>query len=296
MTRRVTLITGAAAGIGAELARVFASHGHRLALVDRNGPGLAALARELAESGSAPISIECDLERPDACERIAAALEKEAVEVEYVVNNAGFGLFGRAAELDRAEQLGIIAVNIRALTDLSLRFSDQLIRHRGGILNLGSLAGFLPGPGMAVYYASKAYVLSFSAALRQELGPLGVRVTTLCPGSVPSEFQKRAGLGPGFEHELLKLSAREVARQGYRGLMANRRTVLPGLGMKIIPFLLRLFPRGLVLAAVGGIQLRPRGERRREAPAAWPMPRWRAADRVRATVIPGPASSRKPGI
>ncbi len=104
----------------------------------------------------------CDLEQPDAGDKIAAALAAAGVEVEYVVNNAGFGLFGHAIELDRAEQLGMIAVNIRALTDLSLRFSDQLIRHRGGILNVGSIAGFLPGPGMAVYYASKAYVLSFT--------------------------------------------------------------------------------------------------------------------------------------
>ena len=117
----------------------------------------------------------------------------KGVEVEYVVNNAGFGLFGHAIELDRAEQLGIIAVNIRAMTDLSLRFSDQLIRHRGGILNVASIAGFLPGPGMAVYYASKAYVLSFTEALRGELAPHGVRVTALCPGPVPSEFQARAG-------------------------------------------------------------------------------------------------------
>jgi uncharacterized protein len=259
MSDRVTLITGAAAGIGAELARVFASNGHRLALVDRNAAGLGALARDIAAAGGdAPILIVCDLERGDAGDRIAASLAKQAVEVEYVVNNAGFGLFGRAAELDRAEQLGIIAVNIRALTDLSLRFSDQLIRHRGGILNLGSLAGFLPGPGMAVYYASKAYVLSFSEALRHEFAPLGVRVTALCPGSVASQFQARAGLGPGLEHEILKLSAREVAAAGYRGLMAGKRVVLPGLGMKIIPFLLRLFPRAFVAAAVARIQLRER--------------------------------------
>jgi short-subunit dehydrogenase len=174
------------------------------------------------------------------------------------VNNAGFGLFGYAIELDRAEQLGIIAVNILALTDLSLRFSDSLIRHRGGILNLGSLAGFLPGPGMAVYYASKAYVLSFSEALRQELAPRGVRVTTLCPGSVLTEFQARAGLKPGFEHEILNVSASDVAQAGYRGLMANKRAVLPGLGTKIVPFLLRLFPRGFILAAVGRLQLRKR--------------------------------------
>ena len=178
------------------------------------------------------------------------------MEVEFVVNNAGFGIFGNAIELDRAEQLGIIAVNIRALTDLSLRFSDSLIRHRGGILNLGSLAGFLPGPGMAVYYASKAYVLSFSEALRQELAPCGVRVTTLCPGSVSTEFQARAGLKPGFEHEILKVSASEVAQAGYRGLMANKRAVLPGLGTAIIPFMLRLFPRGFILGAIGRLQLR----------------------------------------
>jgi uncharacterized protein len=153
------------------------------------------LASEITAAGdTAPIVIPCDLEHPDACDKIAAALAAEQVEVEFVVNNAGFGLFGHAIELDGAEQLSIIVVNILALTDLSLRFSDSLIRHRGGILNLGSLAGFLPGPGMAVYYASKAYVLSFSEALRQELAPLGVRVTTLCPGSVSTEFQAQAGL------------------------------------------------------------------------------------------------------
>ena len=279
MTGRVTLITGAAAGIGAELARVFAARGHRLALVDRNADGLARLASELAAGGTAPILIVCDLEHPDACDSIAAALAGAAVEVEYLVNNAGFGLFGHAVELDRAEQLGIIAVNIRALTDLSLRFCDQLIRHRGGILNLGSLAGFLPGPGMAVYYASKAYVLSFSDALRQELAPHGVRVTALCPGSVASEFQRRAGIGPGLEHEILKLSAREVALAGYRGLMAGRRAVLPGLGMKVIPLLLRLFPRGLIAAAVGRIQLRNRAKPRKGMIAgnAWPRPQRKSA-------------------
>src|SRR5712672_2424154 len=176
MTDRVTLITGASARIGTELARVFASNGHRVALVARRAERLAALAGEItASGGGAPIVIACDLEQPDAGDKIAAALAAEGAEVEFVVNNAGFGLFGKAVELDRAEQLAIIAVNILAMTDLSLRFSDSLTRHRGGILNLGSLAGFLPGPGMAVYYASKAHVLSFSEALRQELAPRGVR-------------------------------------------------------------------------------------------------------------------------
>jgi short-subunit dehydrogenase len=259
MTDLVTLITGASAGIGTELARVFASNGHRLALVDRRGDRLTMLASEIVSAGArAPILIPCDLEHSNACDKIAAALAAEGVEVEFVVNNAGFGLFGYAIELDRAEQLGIIAVNILAMTDLSLRFSDSLIRHRGGILNLGSIASFLPGPGMAVYYASKAYVLSFSEALRQELAPWGVRVTALCPGSVSSEFQARAGLKPGFEHVILNVSASDVAQAGYRGLMANKRVVLPGFGTKIVPFLLRLFPRGFILAAVGRLQLRKR--------------------------------------
>ena len=259
MADLVTLITGASAGIGTELARVFASNGHRLALVDRRGDRLTILASEIvAAGGTAPILVPCDLEHSNACDKIAAALAAEGVEVEFVVNNAGFGLFGYAIELDRAEQLGIIAVNVLAITDLSLRFSDSLIRHRGGILNLGSIASFLPGPGMAVYYASKAYVLSFSDALRQELAPWGVRVTALCPGSVSSDFQARAGLKPGFEHVILNVSASDVAQAGYRGLMANKRVVLPGFGTKIVPLLLRLFPRGFVLAAVGRLQLRKR--------------------------------------
>jgi short-subunit dehydrogenase len=257
VTERVTLITGASAGIGAELARVFASKGHRVALAARRADRLTSLAGEIvAAGGAAPIVIQCDLEQPDAGDRIAAALEAAGVEVEYVVNNAGFGTFGLAVARDRGEQLNIIAVNIRALTDLSLRFSDSLIRHRGGILNVGSIAGFLPGPGMAVYYASKAYVLSFTEALRRELAPHGVRVTVICPGPVPSEFQARAGFTPGLDSAILNVSPADVARQGYHGLMANKRAVLPGLGIKMVPFLLRLFPRAFILAAVGRLQLR----------------------------------------
>jgi short-subunit dehydrogenase len=259
VTEPVTLITGASAGIGSELARVFASHGHRVVLVARRADRLTALAGEIAAAGgAAPIVIACDLEQPDAGDKIAATLAAEGVEVEYLVNNAGYGLFGHAVKLDRMEQLGIIAVNIRALTDLSLRFADHLIRRRGGILNVGSIAGFLPGPGMAVYYASKAYVLSFSEALRCELAPSGVRVTALCPGPVPSEFQARAGFLPGFDSAILSVSTSNVARAGYRGLMANKRAVMPGIGIKIVLFLLRLFPRGFVLAAVGRFQLRKR--------------------------------------
>jgi uncharacterized protein len=257
VAERVTLITGASAGIGTELVRIFARDGHRVALVARRADRLTALAAELTAPGKpAPIVIACDLEAPDAGDRIAAALASVGCEVEYMVNNAGFGLFGAAVELDRAEQLHIIDVNIRAMTDLSLRFADHLIKHRGGILNVGSIAGFLPGPGMAVYYASKAYVLSFTEALRQELGPRGVRVTVLCPGPVPTEFQARAGFRPQYNSAFLDVPAAEVAKQGYDGLMADKRAVLPGLGIKIVPFLLRLSPRGFIAAAVAHFQLR----------------------------------------
>lgn len=253
MTERVTLITGASAGIGRELARVFAGHAHRVALVARRADRLDALATEItAAGGAAPIVIPCDLSRPDAGEIIAAALAAANADVEYVVNNAGYGLFGRAHQMDRQDQLGIIDVNIRTLTDLSLRFTESLIRHRGGILNVASIAGFLPGPGMAVYYASKAFVLSFTEALREELGASGVRVTVLCPGPVPSEFQQRANLKAGLT--MLNVSAADVALAGYKGLMANRRAVLPGIGIKVVPFLLRLFPRGFILAAIGLFQ------------------------------------------
>jgi uncharacterized protein len=257
VSERVTLVTGASAGIGTELARVFAANGHRVALAARREDRLRALAEELAaETAPPPIVIPCDLAAPDGTDRIAATLGAAGVEVEYLVNNAGFGLFGKAIQLDRAEQLDMITVNIRGLTDLSLRFADQLIKNRGGILNLGSVAGFLPGPGMAVYYASKAYVNSFTEALHKELAPQGVRVTVLCPGPVPSEFQARAGLKPGLDSALLNVSPRAVAEAGYRGLMAGKRVVLPGLGIKAVPFMLRWFPRGFILDAVGRLQLR----------------------------------------
>jgi short-subunit dehydrogenase len=255
----VTLITGASAGIGTELARIFAANAHRVVLVARRSDRLETLAAEIRSNGGPePIIIACDLGKPEATEQIVAALAAAGVEVEYIVNNAGYGLFGRAAEMDRDDQLGMIDVNIRALTDLSLRFADSVANLRGGILNVASIAGFMPGPGMAVYYASKAYVLSFTEALHQELGKKGVRVTALCPGPVPTEFQNRAGFEPGFDSAILNVSPAEVARQAYQGLMDNKQVVLPGLGVKVVPFLLRFFPRGFIAAAVAGFQLRRR--------------------------------------
>jgi short-subunit dehydrogenase len=259
MTARVTLITGASSGIGVELARAFAADGHRVALVARREDRLRILADELAAAGyPSPIVIPCDLEQRDAGDAIAAALAAEDAEVEFLVNNAGFGLFGAATVLDRSQQLAMIDLNVRLLTDLCLRFADQVVRHRGGILNVASIAAFLPGPGMAVYYATKAYVLSLTEALRGELGPAGVRVTALCPGPVPTEFQQRAGLVPGLDSAILNVSPRAAARAGYRGFKANKRLVLPGMGIRAIPFLLRFAPRGFVLGMVSRVQQRRR--------------------------------------
>jgi short-subunit dehydrogenase len=265
-TRRVVVVTGASAGIGAALARVFAEHGHDLVLIARRESKLDALADEIAATGRPrPLVLPIDLAQPGAGARIKAEFAAQGLEPEYVVNNAGFGLVGEATQLDHAEQLAMIDLNIRSLTELSLAFADTLARLRGGILNVASVAGFIPGPGMAVYYASKAYVLSFSEALHHELARRGVRVTVLCPGPVPTEFQARAGIPrvpfprTGMPRVVgsnaLTCTAEEVAEAGYEGLMRGRRVVVPGLANKAVTIITRLLPRRFVLEAVAHSQL-----------------------------------------
>ncbi|MEX2034779.1 MAG: SDR family oxidoreductase [Xanthobacteraceae bacterium] len=245
----VTVITGASAGIGAELARVFADNGHSLALVARREQRLDQLAAEIAAAGRPkPLLLPIDLALPNAAAWIGNALAARGLEPEYIVNNAGFGLIGRAAELDRAEQLAMIDLNIRALTELSLAFIDSLRRRRGGVLNVASVAGFFPGPRSAVYYASKAYVLSLSEALHVELMPLGIRVTCLCPGPVATEFQARAGSSDRDVSWPLAVSAAQVAAAGYRGLMEGRRLVVPGWANRLVASLVpRFVPRAILL-------------------------------------------------
>jgi uncharacterized protein len=261
--RPITVITGASAGIGAELARVFARNGHELALVARREDRLRVLAAELEATGARkPLVIVADLERSGAAQLIREVLAGHGAEPQYVVNNAGFGLVGLAALRDRNEQLAMIDVNVRALTELSLAFVDSLARHRGGLLNVGSMAGFLPGPGMAVYYATKAYVLSFSEALHSEFKARGVRVTVLCPGPVPTEFAARAGVSGELAPGILTQTVDRVAELGYRGLMAGRRTVIPGLANKLVTILVRIIPRRFLLAAVDSRQSRRRSAQR----------------------------------
>jgi uncharacterized protein len=255
LSRPVALITGASAGIGVALAREFARHGHELALVARREDRLRMLADEIAASGKPkPLVIPADLTRPESTQQVADALAAAGVEPSYVVNNAGFGLVGLAAERGRDEQVAMIDVNVRALTDLSLKFIDSLTRHKGGILNVGSIAGFVPGPGMAVYYASKAYVVSFSEALHRELRPLGVRVTVLCPGPVPTEFDKVAGRTTYTSPAFMTDSPEKVAQEGYTALMAGRPVVVPGVFNKLFTAFVPLLPRALVLAVIGAAQ------------------------------------------
>lgn len=249
--RPVTVITGASAGIGVALAREFARHGHELGLVARRADRLDTLADEIAATGaSRPIVITADLTQSGAVRHIGEALAERGAEPQYLVNNAGFGLVGQAAACDRDEQLAMIDLNVRALTELSLAFVDSLTRHKGGLLNVGSMAGFLPGPGMAVYYATKAFVLSFSEALHSELRMRGIKVCALCPGPVPTEFAKVAGLKEGLAPGPLTRTAEQVASEGYRGLMANRRTVVPGLMNKMVILGIRLAPRRVLLRMV----------------------------------------------
>ena len=254
--RSVTLITGASAGIGWALAEIFARHGHELVLAARRLPELERLADKIAASGAPrPTVLYLDLGQPGVGDRVAAELAARGLAPRHVVNNAGFGLVGPADGLDRAEQLAMIDLNVRALTDLSLRFIDSLTRHRGGILNVGSVAGFLPGPGMAVYHATKAYVLSFTEALHAELAADGVRVCALCPGPVETEFFGKAGVPENYFPASFARTAERVAREGYEGFMAGHRVAVPGKPNRLVTLVPRLLPRGLML----GFMQRRRG-------------------------------------
>jgi short-subunit dehydrogenase len=197
--------------------------------------------------------LPCDLTDANATARIVEELAAHALEPAYVINCAGFGLVGPAAELDRGDQLAMIDLNVRVLSDLSLCFIDSLGRHRGGILNVASLASFMPGPGMAVYNATKAYVVFFTEALHRELAPLGIRVCVLCPGPMPTGFHARAGLDQRRLREpMVRLIARQpewVALRGYRGLMRGKRRVVPGIGNKVIALFAGMIPRRVILAA-----------------------------------------------
>ncbi len=259
---KTALVTGASSGIGRELAKVLAEEGHDVVLVARRRERLEELARELAaRHGVSARAIAKDLEDPAGPAEIFAELEAERIAVDILVNDAGLGVYGRFWETDLARQLALIQVNLTALTALTARFLPGMVaRGRGRIVNVSSTAAFQPGPYMAVYYATKAYVLSFSEALAEELAGSGVTVTALCPGPTVTEFQEGAGIedtwlfrGP------LVMDAAVVARAGWAGARRGKRIVVPGLGNKLLRETVRFSPRRLVTVVARTIQKRRSG-------------------------------------
>jgi short-subunit dehydrogenase len=250
------LVTGASGGIGEELARLLAADGHDLVLVARSRDKLARLAEELGgKHGVKARVLAADLARPEAPREIFEELSAGGLTVDALVNNAGFGSYGLFAETDLKSELELLQVNVVALTHLSKLFLPGMIaRRRGYLLNVASTAAFQPGPLMAVYYASKAYVLHLSEALANECEGTGVVVSALCPGPTETGFVAAAGMGDSKLFDRAVMDARTVAEAGYRGLLAGKAVVIPGLRNNLLARSIGFFPRNLVTKVVRGIQ------------------------------------------
>ena len=262
--RPLALVTGASSGIGLELARVLASEGWDLALVARRAEVLRELAEELGRAGARVHVVPADLSDREGPTRVYDEVAARGLLVEALVNNAGLGVWGRFDETDWPAERDLLAVNVFALTELTKRFLPGMLeRRRGRVLNVSSTAAFQPGPLMAVYFASKAYVLHFSLAIADELAGSGVTVTTLCPGPTRTAFADVAGaertrmFRRGRGHDPAR-----VARLGYSAMMAGRRLVVVGWWNRVQVFGTRLAPRSLAAAVA-----RRYAERPREAPA-----------------------------
>jgi len=250
-TRNQTaLITGASAGIGPELAKLFANDGLNLVLVARSASRLNQFADELQRQFSISAkTFTLDLASPSSPQFLFDQLARENIAIDVLVNNAGYGKLGAFAEVSAEESLGQIHLNVTALTHLTRLFLGPMLEGKcGKILNVASTAGFQPGPLMAVYYATKAYVISFSEALANELGGSGVTVTCLCPGATDTEFQKRAGTEDTLLFKLRPMSARAVAQDGYRALMKGKPLVISGFKNWLVAESLRISPRRVVTA------------------------------------------------
>jgi hypothetical protein len=248
MTSGFTLVTGASTGIGRELALIAASRGRPVVLVARSEGKLAELARSIVEAhGVRAEVVVSDLSEPGAPAALFGEMGRRGIEIEVLINNAGFGSLGRFHETPADRALEMLRLNVAALTHLTHLFLPPMLeRRRGRILNVASTAGLQPGPWMAVYYASKAYVLSLSEAIAEELLGTGVTVTTLLPGPTRTEFQSRAGMEGSRLFRLGVADARSVAEAGYRGMEAGKVVVIPGLANKALSLLVRLSPRWAV--------------------------------------------------
>lgn len=253
MAREETvLITGASSGIGLELAKCFAADGSRLVMVARNQTALETLAAELQQKHKiSTVVLPADLSLPAAPRELFEKLQAQKIEVDVLVNNAGFGLHGRFVEMSLEKQLEIIKVNISALTELTGLFVPQMIQRRaGGILNVGSVAGFVPGPGLAVYYASKAFVQSFSEALAEELNGTGVSVTVLCPGPTESNFSAVARGEKTRKVQSKKMPAETVALLGHAAFRNKKVISIPGMRNRMLVHAARILPRKTVRGVV----------------------------------------------
>jgi short-subunit dehydrogenase len=250
-TTQTVLITGASGGIGYELAKLFARDHYNLVLVARSPERLKQVANELrSEFGIAVKSVVLDLSQARSAKSLFEQLQQERISVEVLVNNAGFGVFGEFSSMTEEEILGQISLNVTALTQLTRLFLPAMLARRSGkIMNVASTAAFQPGPLMAVYYATKAYVLSFSEALANEVAKSGVVVSCFCPGATDTNFQKRARMeNSRLFKKIGAMKVDAVARDGYRGLMAGRTLVFSGVQNWLVAESVRFAPRKLVTA------------------------------------------------
>jgi uncharacterized protein len=249
--RPVALVTGASAGLGVEFARQLSKRGHRLVLAARRKERLDELAKELGNARAVAI----DLSKKDAAAKLMADVAANGEVVDLLVNNAGFGLIGRFAELDAKRERQMIDLNVGALTDLCRAVAPGMVeRKSGGIINVASTAAFQPGPKMAVYFATKAFVLSLTEALHEELKPYGINVSCLCPGPTRTEFGEVAGFGGNGLFDRIAMNASEVVEAGLKGLDSNKAIVIPGLLNKAGAVGGRFAPRSVVRKIAGAIK------------------------------------------
>ena len=253
MAHETVLITGASSGIGRELAKCFAADGSRLALVARSGGPLQAFAEELRKLHKIDVrAFPVDLGKPEAPSQVSNCLQIAGFKVDVLVNNAGFGAQGLFAELPLERQLQMLQVNITSLTHLTrLLLPGMVERSHGGVLNVASTAAFQAGPRMAVYYASKAYVLSFTEALAEEVGKIGVSVTALCPGPTATNFVAAAGMHTSRLFNRNAMSAAQVAEIGYRAFRQGRVICVTGPRNQLLAFATRLAPRAVARKIAG---------------------------------------------
>ena len=248
---RVALVTGASAGLGVEFARQLSAEGHRVVLAARRKERLEELAKELGNARAVAI----DLSKANAAAKLMADIAAHGEVIDVLVNNAGFGLIGQFAKLDAKRERQMIDLNVGTLTDLCRAVAPEMIKRRsGGILNVASIAAFQPGPQMVVYFATKAFVLSLSEALHEELKPHGIKVSCLCPGPTRTEFGDVAGFSSNILFDRLAMTAADVVKAGIAGLDRNRAVVVPGWVNKVVSTSTRFTPRPWARKIAGSVK------------------------------------------